>query len=258
MPVLTLAQIACAPADGTSDGQFVIRAMATMLTVCALASLAIRSGRSGAGVVSLGLLLSSALLVSIGGGLTDLHFSFFLVIDLISLYQDWLWLVMAVVLVSVQHLVMAPGDLTLEIAESAMANLDMLTAQLAAWQAHGVRIALDHFGTGHSSLRHLSRLPVGALKLDQCFIAELNGEPEGSAVAEAVIRLGNSLQLDTVAVGIENLAQVTELTLLGCRAGQGFHFSYPLEAADLDALIHAGQCPVFPIRAVRGAGSLTP
>jgi diguanylate cyclase (GGDEF)-like protein/PAS domain S-box-containing protein len=91
---------------GTAAGQFLTEVMAALLPVCALASLAIRSRRGGAGVVSFGLLLSAALLVAIGGGLTDLHFAYFLVVGLISLYQDWLWLVLAVVLVSGQHLVM--------------------------------------------------------------------------------------------------------------------------------------------------------
>jgi len=90
----------------TAGGEFVEQAMAALLVVCALASVVIRSRRGGAGVVSLGLLLSAALLVSIGGGLTDLHFAYFLVVGLISMYQDWLWLVMSVLLVTVQHLVL--------------------------------------------------------------------------------------------------------------------------------------------------------
>ncbi len=76
------------------------------------------------------------------------------------------------------------------------------------------------------------------LKLDRCFVSELNGEPEGSAVAEAVIRLSQVLHLDTVAEGIETAAQATELTLLGCRTGQGYHYARPMPAAELEELIH--------------------
>jgi EAL domain-containing protein (putative c-di-GMP-specific phosphodiesterase class I) len=70
---------------------------------------------------------------------------------------------------------------------------------------------------------------VDILKLDRCFVAELDGTSEGSAVAQAVIRLGNALNLDTVAEGIETSAQARELTLLGCRLAQGFHFAKPLD-----------------------------
>jgi EAL domain-containing protein (putative c-di-GMP-specific phosphodiesterase class I) len=97
----------------------------------------------------------------------------------------------------------ALDDLSLEIAENAIVDADDMVAQLARLQRHGVRIALDDFGTGNSSLRHLSRLPVDILKIDGCFVAELDGTRTGSAVAEAVIRLGHILNLDTVAEGIE-------------------------------------------------------
>lgn len=123
LPLLSLFALVAPDDDGTgmagmghstAGGQFVTEVMAALLPLCALASLVIRSRRGGAGVVSLGLLLSCALLVSIGGGLTDLHFAYFLVVGLISLYQDWWWLALSLVLVTVQHLVMgvlAPGEL---------------------------------------------------------------------------------------------------------------------------------------------------
>ncbi|GIJ51880.1 hypothetical protein Val02_87660 [Virgisporangium aliadipatigenens] len=130
-----------------------------------------------------------------------------------------------------------PRDLVLEITESALVDDDSAVPQLHELRGHGVRVALDDFGTGYSSLRYLTRLPVDILKLDRCFVAELNGDPEGSAVAEAVIRLGQILHLDTVAEGIEDPAQATELTLLGCRNAQGFHFARPLPPEALTALL---------------------
>jgi diguanylate cyclase (GGDEF)-like protein/PAS domain S-box-containing protein len=132
-----------------------------------------------------------------------------------------------------------PGDLTVEIAESACVGAPELVERLSVLRGHGVRIALDDFGVGHSSLRHLTRLPVDVLKLDDCFVAELDGTPAGSAVAEAVIRLGRILELDTVAEGVETEAQASELTLLGCRSGQGFLYSAPIDAPRMDELLRS-------------------
>ncbi|MFI5912089.1 putative bifunctional diguanylate cyclase/phosphodiesterase [Dactylosporangium sp. NPDC051541] len=128
-----------------------------------------------------------------------------------------------------------PRDLVLEITESALVDDRSAVPQLEELRTHGVRIALDDFGTGYSSLRYLTRLPVDILKLDRCFVNELNGEREGAAVAEAVIRLSQILHMDTVAEGIENEAQATELTLLGYRNAQGYHYARPLPPAELEA-----------------------
>jgi diguanylate cyclase len=133
---------------------------------------------------------------------------------------------------------LSPRDLVLELTESALVDDGSCVARLEALRGLGIRIALDDFGTGYSSLRYLTRLPVDILKLDRCFVSELNGEAEGSAVAEAVIRLSQILHLDTVAEGIETPAQATELTLLGCRTGQGFHYARPMPAEALEELIH--------------------
>ncbi|GAB7052518.1 putative bifunctional diguanylate cyclase/phosphodiesterase [Catenuloplanes indicus] len=133
---------------------------------------------------------------------------------------------------------LSPHDLVLELTESAVADDGVCVTRLEELRRLGIRIALDDFGTGYSSLRYLTRLPVDILKLDRCFVSELNGEPEGSAVAEAVIRLSQVLHLDTVAEGIETAAQATELTLLGCRTGQGYHYARPMPAAELEELIH--------------------
>jgi len=132
-----------------------------------------------------------------------------------------------------------PGDLVLEVTESALVDDKSAVPQLVALSEQGIRIALDDFGTGYSSLRYLIRLPVDTLKLDRCFVAELNGTPEGSAVAEAVLRLGEVLHLDTVAEGIESADQAGELALMGCQAGQGYYFAEPLDAAAIDALLLA-------------------
>ncbi|MEV6602043.1 EAL domain-containing protein [Actinoplanes sp. NPDC051346] len=135
------------------------------------------------------------------------------------------------------------GDLILEITENALVNEGLAIPVLRELHDHGIRIALDDFGTGYSSLRYLTNLPVDILKLDKCFVAELDGTPTGSAVAEAVIRLSRSLNIDTIAEGVEDAAQANELTLLGSRLAQGYHFAKPLEPAAFTALLDATHTP---------------
>jgi diguanylate cyclase (GGDEF)-like protein/PAS domain S-box-containing protein len=128
-----------------------------------------------------------------------------------------------------------PRDLTLEVTESALIEHQQAAIQLAALHAHGIKIALDDFGTGYCSLRYLTQLPVDTLKIDRSFVGELNRTGQGSAVTEAVVRLGQAMHLDIVAEGIETGAQAAELTLLGCTTGQGFHFARPMTAAAIEA-----------------------
>ncbi len=143
---------------------------------------------------------------------------------------------------------MRPGDLTLEVTESALVDYEASVPRLEMLHKHGIRVALDDFGTGYSSLRYLTRLPVNVLKLDRCFVAELNGTPEGSVLAEAVVRLGHSLHLDTVAEGIESAEQAAELGALGYRWGQGYHYSRPRDPQDIEAMLDAAgaDAPVLP------------
>jgi len=136
-----------------------------------------------------------------------------------------------------------PRHLVLEVTESAAVE-DHAIGQLAQLRDMGVRVALDDFGSGYSSLRHLRRLPVDILKLDRSFVSELNGTPAASAVAEAVLRLGDALRLQTVAEGVEHDAQARELTLLGCHTAQGYHFARPMPAEAVATLL--GQPPSTP------------
>jgi diguanylate cyclase (GGDEF)-like protein/PAS domain S-box-containing protein len=130
-----------------------------------------------------------------------------------------------------------PHHLVLEVTENALVNHASAVPVLAELNGHGIRIALDDFGTGYSSLRYLTSLPVDILKIDRCFVSELDGTPTGSAVPHAVIRLGHALNLDIIAEGIETAAQAQELTLLGCPLAQGYHFAKPLDTHLLTRLI---------------------
>jgi EAL domain-containing protein (putative c-di-GMP-specific phosphodiesterase class I) len=130
-----------------------------------------------------------------------------------------------------------PADLVLEVTESTVIQDEPATSQLTGLRAAGIRIALDDFGTGYSSLRYLTQLPIDILKIDRCFVADLNGSGTASVVAETVVRLAQVLHLETIAEGIEDEAQLTELTQLGCQSGQGYHFARPLDPQTAGALI---------------------
>jgi diguanylate cyclase (GGDEF)-like protein/PAS domain S-box-containing protein len=130
-----------------------------------------------------------------------------------------------------------PHLLTVEITESVMmSDTDVAIARLQELRALGVRLAMDDFGTGYSSLSYLSRFPVDVLKMDRSFL-EAGATPEASGLASAVIAIGETLQLDIVAEGIELSEQWTTLRDLGCERGQGFLFARPMPIAEtLDAL----------------------
>jgi diguanylate cyclase (GGDEF)-like protein/PAS domain S-box-containing protein len=134
-------------------------------------------------------------------------------------------------------------QLVLELTESTLlANSEETVGILTSLKALGVRLAIDDFGTGYSSLSYLHRFPVDILKIDKSFVAGVAGGPGASALASAVIALGNSLGLKTVAEGIEYDAQHRALETLGCRFGQGFLFSRPLPPVDvLPYLVTHGQ-----------------
>jgi diguanylate cyclase len=130
-----------------------------------------------------------------------------------------------------------PHQLVLEITETSALVVSEALAHVTTLRERGVRIALDDFGTGHSSLEHLLRMPVDIIKLDGCFVTELNDERASMAIAQAVVRLGQVLDLDTVAEGIETPDQARQMLDLGYAGGQGYHFSRPLPADDVPALL---------------------
>jgi EAL domain-containing protein (putative c-di-GMP-specific phosphodiesterase class I) len=128
-----------------------------------------------------------------------------------------------------------PGDaLTLEITESMLLSGDEdAAARLARLKALGLSIAVDDFGTGYSSLSYLQQFPVDALKIDKSFIDSVAASPQDGALARTIVELGRGMRLETIAEGIESVEQLDCLRRLRCELGQGYHFSQPLESADL-------------------------
>ncbi len=139
-----------------------------------------------------------------------------------------------------------PDALVLEITESVlMQETPMVLERLRQLKALGVQLAIDDFGTGYSSLSYLQRFPIDILKIAKPFIEELGAGPDKSALARAIIGLGDTLRLRTIAEGIETPAQVAALLELGCNMGQGYHFSTALTATQLE---HALADRTFPTR----------
>ncbi len=136
-----------------------------------------------------------------------------------------------------------PSRLWLEITESAViGDPEAAVAKLHQLKALGVKLAVDDFGIGYSSLANLRELlPVDALKIDRSFVAGIGGNADDRAIVESVIGLAQSLGLDAVAEGVETEAQAAMLTDLDCSHAQGFHFAYPLAPADVSVLLGARQ-----------------
>ena len=114
-----------------------------------------------------------------------------------------------------------------------MHNSEGNLVKLRELKALGVRLAIDDFGTGYSSLSYLHRFPIDILKIDRSFVSRLTESGEGPKLARAVVMLGETLGLETVAEGVELDDQVTQLLQLGCVAAQGFLFSH---ATSLDVV----------------------
>ena len=136
---------------------------------------------------------------------------------------------------------LAPERLTLEITESVlMGDAAAAAATLRRLRHLGVRLAIDDFGTGYSSLSYLRSFPIDTLKIDRSFVAALGDGRRETAVVDSIVRLARTLQLDTVAEGIETPAQLAGVRGLGARLGQGFLFARPLERGAIGEFMARG------------------
>lgn len=126
---------------------------------------------------------------------------------------------------------LAPGFLELEVTESFIIEAEQSLAMLDTLREMGVELAIDDFGTSYSSLKYLKLLPIQRLKIDQSFVRDIPKDPNSNAIARAVIAMAKSLQLETVAEGIENAQQRDFFMAEGCQCGQGYYLGKPVSAA---------------------------
>src|SRR5688572_17621908 len=137
-----------------------------------------------------------------------------------------------------------PGRFVLEITESAWSlEASRLLPVLGELRAAGFALAIDDFGAGYSSLWRLRELPVQIIKVDRAFLAGVPGEPQATAVYSAILQLADACGCDVVAEGVEEPEHADFLTASGCRIAQGYHFSRPVPAADVTALLEASIAP---------------
>jgi len=160
----------------------------------------------------------------------------------VSAHQFKAGTVPAVVRAALQESGLEARYLEVELTESVMmGDTTAAEAQLAELRAMGVSLSLDDFGTGYSSLGYLSRFSLDKLKIDQAFVRNITLDQRSAAIAQATIALAEGLALRVVAEGVETLAQRDFLGRIGCDVLQGYLYSPPLPAREMQELLQAGR-----------------
>ena len=140
-----------------------------------------------------------------------------------------------------------PETLILEITETVlMQDSESAAAKLHELKALGVQLAIDDFGTGYSSLSYLRRFPIDIFKIDRSFVNAMDNSVEGTALPAAIVALGRSLKLKTIAEGIETPQQLQGLQDISCDYAQGYYFTRPLWPTDLVDLLEKKYMDVNP------------
>ena len=147
------------------------------------------------------------------------------------------------VLATIESFGLNPDRLMIEITESAMmvdprANMEPVLVEL---HERGLRLAIDDFGSGHSSLSRLNQMQVSMLKIDRSFVQDLPTDRNSAVLVSSIIQLSRNLGLEPLAEGIETEEQRAFFLEHGCDLGQGFHFSRPVKASELETLFRASR-----------------
>jgi diguanylate cyclase (GGDEF)-like protein/PAS domain S-box-containing protein len=131
-----------------------------------------------------------------------------------------------------------PANLLLEITESGLMEAGgQNVSMLQRLKTLGVRLAIDDFGIGYSSLSYLKHFPVDVLKIDRSFVERLGENPEDAAIVQTVTTLAHTLGMEVTAEGVETREQFAQLRTLGCDHGQGYLFARPIPASDANTMI---------------------
>ena len=131
-----------------------------------------------------------------------------------------------------------PAQLYLEITETSLVeDIQSTASTIDGLRELGVKLAIDDFGTGYSSLLYLKRFPVGVLKIDQSFVADLGQDPEDEAIAQAIVSLAGALGVRVVAEGVETETQEARLLDYGCDYGQGYLYGKALTITESERLL---------------------
>jgi EAL domain-containing protein (putative c-di-GMP-specific phosphodiesterase class I) len=129
---------------------------------------------------------------------------------------------------------LAPELLELELTESILIrNVDSVLSTVRRLKRLGVTLSIDDFGTGYSSLTYLKRFAVDKLKIDQSFVRDLVSDADSAAIVRAIVQMAQSLNLKTVAEGIEDEGVIAHLRAMGCDHGQGYGIARPMPAQAL-------------------------
>lgn len=155
-----------------------------------------------------------------------------------QLYQQDLVKSLTSILAEVQ---IDPAQLELEVTESmVMEDVEQAIATLQALRAMGIRVAMDDFGTGHSSLTNLKHLPLDVLKIDKAFVQDTEDSEEGSSIVKAIVSLGHILGLKVTAEGVETECQLSKLREMKCDEVQGYFFSPAVSPTEIYTMLREG------------------
>ena len=128
-----------------------------------------------------------------------------------------------------------PSSLEVEITETAVIrDIERAADVMAQLRQRGVRVSIDDFGTGHASLTYLRTFPIDSIKIDRLFVQHIDAQPVDQAIVRGVLSLAQSLGLRVVAEGVEDRSQLDRLRELGCEQAQGYYFSRPMTAVQLE------------------------
>jgi diguanylate cyclase (GGDEF)-like protein/PAS domain S-box-containing protein len=153
-----------------------------------------------------------------------------------------------IILQALEESGLAAAYLEIEITENLLMSIaDQTVPLLRRFKEMGMRISIDDFGTGYSSLSYLKHFPIDKLKIDRSFVRDVSSDPDDAAIASAIIAMAHRLRLKVLAEGVETMEQRHFFLQEGCNEAQGYYYSRPLPADEVEGLLRSGRpLPVSP------------